>query len=393
MARERWDSLRLLTPNWMSRLPDGYRRTSGHPDGFDHAAEVVGVPRRYAAGVAAPVRPARHGDVGRHRTDDGYRVLDDHGRRSLPQRRAGRRARARPPAYRPPRRRAGQLGRVTISATGLPEPRQRLEDGGVLVVGASATGVQLADELTAIRPAGDAGGRRARPLPRSTAVATVRGGWTRTGVLDERYDEIDDLGRAAQRRRCSSSAPTTAAASTSTRLAGRSASAWSGGSRGGRRRAGMFSGGLANLCALADLKLERLLDRFDASPPSTGGRLATRSAWNPPTMPAAAPARLRARGVPHRRLGDRVPPDCSWLDAPVLDRQAAPARRGCRRRPGCTCSACPFLRRRRSPSSPAPSEDAEAVAGRIVPTSIDGAPPSRRARWRRTCSRYRAPYG
>ena len=30
--RERWDSLRLLTPNWQNRLP-GYRYTGSDPDG------------------------------------------------------------------------------------------------------------------------------------------------------------------------------------------------------------------------------------------------------------------------------------------------------------------------------------------------------------------------
>lgn len=36
---ERWDSLRLLTPNWMSRLP-GHQYRGTDPDGYMTAAEV-----------------------------------------------------------------------------------------------------------------------------------------------------------------------------------------------------------------------------------------------------------------------------------------------------------------------------------------------------------------
>ncbi len=52
---ERWDSLRLLTPNWQSRLP-GLAYDGDDPDGFMTMPEVVGFLERYAAAVAAPVR-------------------------------------------------------------------------------------------------------------------------------------------------------------------------------------------------------------------------------------------------------------------------------------------------------------------------------------------------
>ena len=41
---ERWDSLRLLTPNWQSRLP-GFRYEGPDPDGYMTMAEVVSLPR------------------------------------------------------------------------------------------------------------------------------------------------------------------------------------------------------------------------------------------------------------------------------------------------------------------------------------------------------------
>src|SRR5262245_10103386 len=52
---ERWDSLRLLTPNWMSRLP-GYGYDGDDPDGFRTMPETIGFIERYAAAISAPVR-------------------------------------------------------------------------------------------------------------------------------------------------------------------------------------------------------------------------------------------------------------------------------------------------------------------------------------------------
>ena len=52
---ERWDSLRLLTPNWQSRLP-GYRYDGPDPDGFMTMAEVVEFVSGFAVVAAAPVR-------------------------------------------------------------------------------------------------------------------------------------------------------------------------------------------------------------------------------------------------------------------------------------------------------------------------------------------------
>jgi putative flavoprotein involved in K+ transport len=45
--RERWDSLRLLTPNWQSRLP-GLRYEGPDPDGYMTAGEVTELIERFA---------------------------------------------------------------------------------------------------------------------------------------------------------------------------------------------------------------------------------------------------------------------------------------------------------------------------------------------------------
>ena len=85
----------------------------------------------------------------------------------------------------------------------------QLPDGGVLVVGASATGVQLADEIhRSGRPVTLSVGEHVR-LPRTYRGRDVLWWMDRSGVWNQRYDEIDDLTRArgACPRRSSSARP------------------------------------------------------------------------------------------------------------------------------------------------------------------------------------------
>src|SRR5438132_870152 len=51
---QRWDSLRLLTPNWMTRLP-GYAYRGPDPDGYLSARKVTAMLADYAGASAAPV--------------------------------------------------------------------------------------------------------------------------------------------------------------------------------------------------------------------------------------------------------------------------------------------------------------------------------------------------
>src|SRR5512144_897421 len=51
---ERWDSLRLLTPNWMTRLP-GFQYDGPDIDGFMTADELVAFLDRYASSFSAPI--------------------------------------------------------------------------------------------------------------------------------------------------------------------------------------------------------------------------------------------------------------------------------------------------------------------------------------------------
>jgi putative flavoprotein involved in K+ transport len=141
---ERWDSLRLLTPNWQSGLP-GLAYAGPDPDGYMAMGEVIELIERFALVSHAPVRTGTAVTSVR-RVDDGYRVstrADD------------------PPIHcRTLVIASGACNRPTVPTFRAAVPtsvQQRtpfdyrgpdqLPDGGVLVVGASATGVQLAAEL------------------------------------------------------------------------------------------------------------------------------------------------------------------------------------------------------------------------------------------------------
>src|SRR5687767_4429473 len=139
---ERWESLRLLTPNWQSRLP-GFLYDGNDPDGFRTTPETIGFLERYAHAISAPVQT--HTRVtSLRRTDDGYELATTEG---------GWRCRTVVLASG-----ACNIARVPAFADAVPPcirtltPMQyrnpgQLDPGGVLVVGASATGTQLADEI------------------------------------------------------------------------------------------------------------------------------------------------------------------------------------------------------------------------------------------------------
>src|SRR6185503_12036554 len=74
---ERWDSLRLLTPNWQRRLP-GFVYDGDDPDGFAGMSEVIAFVGRYARMIAAPVETQTRVTALR-RTDAGYHVGTDRG--------------------------------------------------------------------------------------------------------------------------------------------------------------------------------------------------------------------------------------------------------------------------------------------------------------------------
>ena len=106
----------------------------------------------------------------------------------------------------------------------------------------------------------------------------------------------------------------------------------------------LFSGGLANTCRLADLKLGRLLDRFDDWAHRAGAdvhdpshRSEQRGSPRAPTLELD----LRRRGIGTVVWATGYRPDHSWLDVPVLDHKGRIRHDGgvVTTRPACTCSA------------------------------------------------------
>jgi putative flavoprotein involved in K+ transport len=175
---ERWDSLRLLTPNWQSRLP-GVDYDGDDPDGYMTMPEVIGFIERYAKDLDAPVRT--HTTVSSVRPNQrGYEVVAEEGIWEAPTvvLATGGFNLANLPAL---------TELMPASVESIDPIRYRrpdlLPDGEVLVVGASATGIQIAEELHASgRPVTLSVGEHVR-LPRVYRGKDIFWWLDRTGVL------------------------------------------------------------------------------------------------------------------------------------------------------------------------------------------------------------------
>jgi putative flavoprotein involved in K+ transport len=199
---------------------------------------------------------------------------------------------------------------------------EQLRPGRVLVVGASATGVQLADEIhRSGRDVTVAVGEHVR-LPRTYRGNDIMWWLDRIGRLDERYDEVDDLVRARH-------VPSPQIAGTADRsdldlnvlsdrgagLVGRLSAVADG--------TGYFSGALANVCRLADLKLGRLLDTIDDWA-LTADRADGRGPRPEPTRIDADPRiaiDLVAEDYETVVWATGFRSDYTWLHLPVCDRK------------------------------------------------------------------------
>ncbi|MCB1743019.1 MAG: NAD(P)-binding domain-containing protein [Gammaproteobacteria bacterium] len=344
---ERWDSLRLLTPSWQTRLP-GCVDTSGDPDGFRSMPETIGMIERYAERISAPV----HTQVSVEsllKSDHGYHAITTRGVWH---------ARAVVVA-------TGACNRVKVPrfAAGLPDgvrsltsmqyrnPTQ-LEPGGVLVVGASASGAQIADELQRSgREVTLAVGEHVR-VPRQYRGRDIQWWLDAAGILDEREEQVDDLERArnvaslqlmgSPDRR---DVDLNALAAIGVRAVGRLVGLQDG--------VAQFSGALRNHVTLADLKLKRLLKNFDDWSSRVGLDAVLEAAHTPePTRLETAPPLsmdLRKSGIRSVVWATGYTPVYDWLQVPVLDRHGRLRHRGgVVQTPGLYAMGLPFMRRRKS---------------------------------------------
>ena len=363
--RERWDSLRLLTPNWQSRLP-GYHYDGVDPDGYMKVDELIAFISRFAAMSAAPVRT--HTTVtSLSRTDAGYRVAtsagDFHCRTVVVA--SGACNVPSVPAF----RQALPESIRCFTAFDYRNP-DTLPDGGVLIVGASATGVQLADEIhRSGRPVTLSVGEHVR-LPRTYRGRDVLWWMDAAGVWNQRYDQIDDLTRA---RRLPSpqlvgtpervTLDLNALSVAGVALVGRLSAV-----RDGRA---LFSGGLRNQFALADLKMDRLLETFDewARAHRRDGDVAPPERFAPTRPPASSPLELDLRRGAIRSVvwATGFRPDYSWLDVPVIDEKGHLRHAGgVVDAPGMYALGLPVLRRRNSTFISGAGDDARDVIDHLA---------------------------
>jgi putative flavoprotein involved in K+ transport len=316
--RERWDSLRLLTPNWASRLP-GWEYRGTDPDGFMTAGELTAYLRAYAASFAAPVQPdtdvvsvtGAPGAFVVHTTRTTWRaanVVVATGWSDQPH----------VPAV------AAGLPRAVTQLTPVSyrNPAQ-LPDGGVLIVGAGATGVQLADELAAAgRDVVLAVGRHSR-VPRRYRGMDIWWWMDRIGVFAATIDDVGDPHQARHEgslqlvgRDDRRDVDLPALHAAGVQVVGRVTTV-----DGGRVR---FGADLAAATSAADDRLGGLLEQID--------EYVTAHGLEAEVPPVARPGRLRltepavqldltARGIATVVWATGYRRPYPWLRVPVLDRQ------------------------------------------------------------------------
>lgn len=386
---ERWDSLRLLTPNWQSRLP-GHSYDGPDPDGYMTMPELISFIDDYGVLIDAPVQTET--TVRRVRcAGAGYTVDTDQG----------------PWTCRSVVLASGacNLASVPDCAPALPTEVDRisplayrspddLADGGVLVVGAAATGVQLADEIhRSGRPVTLSVGEHVR-VPRTYRGRDIQYWMDRIGRLDERYDEVDEILRArgvASPQLVGTPEHITldlnALTAEGVRLCGRLGTI--------RDGTAMFSGGLKNHCNLADQKLGRLLDDIDdwidghgdgyadESDPVAGPGAGVDSAGDPPRPEATVvapdlPLTLDLTSGEIRTVvwATGFRPDFSWLDLPVFDDRGRLRHDGgvVLDAPGVYLLGATFLRRRRSSFIHGAIDDTAELADHLAAHLADTGP-------------------
>ena len=362
---ERWNSLTLLTPNWQSRLP-GYGYEGDDPDGYRAMPETIAFIERYARVISAPVQA--HTEVTSVRpSNGGYAVATNQGDwhcRTV--------VLASGACNIPHIPAVAEAVPATINMITPVEYRNpdELEEGGVLVVGAAATGVQIADEIhRSGRPVTLATGEHIR-APRVYRGRDIEWWMDAAGVLDERYDEIDDINRARsvpslqltgspERRMTDLNALTAIGVKLIGRLAG---------INDGKAQ---FSGSLRNLCAMSDLKMNRLLNTIDewASDSGLDDAVDPPHRFEPTEVESSPPLGMDLADGKIRTIlwatGFRA--DYSYLDLPVLDRKGRVRHDGgVVEAPGMYLMGIQFLRRRKSALIDGAGDDARDLCAHLA---------------------------
>jgi putative flavoprotein involved in K+ transport len=362
---ERWDSLRLLTPNWQSRLPGNAYR-GDNPDGFFTVSETIDFIAGYASEINAPVETAtqvldvvQDGDSFAVRTSRGdwrcRTLIVASGSMNIPN----------IPSY------ANDLSPDIrkLASKDYRNPDQ-IEDGGVLVVGPSASGVQIAHELQcAGRDVILSVGEHVR-MPRTYRGKDIHWLMDQSGLFDTKIAEVDDINRVRRLpspQLMGSATRTTVGLNSlqcqGVEIVGRTMSA-NGASL-------QFSGALANVCRLADLKMNRLLRTLDDWIESAGPTDELDAAYElRPTSVPQVPRlsmNLKDRGVKTIIWATGFRPDYSWLNLPVFDRRGQLRHNGgVVDMPGVYAMGLPFMRKRKSTFIDGAGDDARDLSNHLA---------------------------
>jgi len=360
---ERWDSLRLLTPNWQSRLP-GYRYTGDDPDGYRTMPETIAYIEHYAEVISAPVHTQCMVESVRSH-DAGYEVVTNQGTWQCRSVVIATGACNIPNIPRVAEEVPAAVAMLTPKDYRNPD---QLEEGGVLVVGASASGIQIADEIhRSGRPVTMSVGEHVR-VPRVYRGHDIEWWMDACGVLDDRYDEVDNLDRARslpslqlvgtpERRTLDLNSLSDIGVELRGRLAG---------IRDGKAQ---FSGSLANMASLADLKMNRLLGRIDEwAALCHEDRVHPSHRFEPTRVDKAPPLTMDLANGNIRTIvwATGFRPDYSWLDVPVLDAKGRIRHDGgVIDAPGMYLMGLPFLRRLKSSLIDGAGDDAQALSAHL----------------------------
>ena len=363
--QERWDSLRLLTPNWQARLP-GYAYQGDNPDGYMGMPEVINFMESYADFISAPVEENTTVTSVSHE-GSYYQVATNQGRWQCDTLVVA----------------SGACNRVNIPAVAEQVPAdiemltpmqyrnpEQLLAGGVLVVGASATGLQLAEEIhRSGRSTTLAVGEHVR-LPRTYRGRDIQYWLHALGILDEAIDDIDDLVRG---RNIPSpqlvgtperiTLDLNRLAAIGVKLRGRLA-----GINAGKAQ---FSGSLANVCQMADLKMNRLLNRIDefVIDNEPDGEVAPTQRFDETGIEDSPPLFLdfAKQGIKTILWATGYSPDYTWLEVPVLDRKGRIRHQGgVVDSPGMYLMGTSLLRRRKSSFIHGAEDDARELGAHLL---------------------------
>ncbi len=352
--RERWDSLTLLSPNWMNRLPG--EPDPAERDGFLSLAAFTAHLESYARSLAAPV--AEGVEVERiERCSRGFRVSTTSGTwlaRSV--------VLATGDAAEPHVPLPSPQGPLSLHSSGYRRP-ELVPDGPVLVVGAGTSGQQLALEL---RQAGRdvvlAAGRHSR-APRRYRGRDIFEWAQILGDFDRTIDELPDVEAAKRVPLFPLSGANGGEDLGLDRLAraGVTVTGRLTGFDGGRA---FFADDLVANVAAADVRLRKLLHRIDAHPLAEGREPAPLPDVILPPAPRTLGLRRFAAIVWATGFRRRYP----WLWVPgVLDQRGEIVQyRGATRAPGLYTLGLAYQYRRSSHFIGGVGRDAETVAQAIL---------------------------